>query len=91
MAGFYSPTILVRAALTHMVVTWHTDHSLSMSGNPRESSLKFLLLNPAKHFRDIVSEARAVVLAGGTMHPVSLPQALFWGTVADVGFLPCPI
>lgn len=34
------------------------------------SSLKFLLLNPSLHFTSIVSEARAVVVAGGTMQPV---------------------
>ncbi|KAI4487393.1 hypothetical protein M0804_005542 [Polistes exclamans] len=33
--------------------------------------LKFLLLNPAAHFHDVVTEARAVILAGGTMEPIS--------------------
>ncbi|KAL7306364.1 hypothetical protein TKK_0001788 [Trichogramma kaykai] len=33
--------------------------------------LRFLLLNPASHFSDIVKEARAIVLAGGTMEPMS--------------------
>ncbi|KAI8507709.1 DEAD H (Asp-Glu-Ala-Asp His) box helicase 11 [Branchiostoma belcheri] len=36
-----------------------------------QSSLRFLLLNPALHFSDIVQQARAVVMAGGTMQPVS--------------------
>ena len=35
------------------------------------SSLKFLLLNPAVHFTSIVREARAVIVAGGTMQPVN--------------------
>ncbi|XP_078369659.1 ATP-dependent DNA helicase DDX11-like isoform X2 [Oculina patagonica] len=35
------------------------------------SSLKFLLLNPAVHFTNIVREARAVIVAGGTMQPMS--------------------
>lgn len=35
-------------------------------------SLKYLLLDPTFHFKDIVDEARAVVLAGGTMSPVRL-------------------
>ncbi|KAF2876577.1 helicase C-terminal domain-containing protein [Massariosphaeria phaeospora] len=33
--------------------------------------LKYLLLDPTFHFKDIVEEARAVVLAGGTMSPMS--------------------
>jgi chromosome transmission fidelity protein 1 len=33
-------------------------------------ALKYMLLDPASHFKDIVEEARAVVLAGGTMSPV---------------------
>ncbi|XP_078603430.1 ATP-dependent DNA helicase DDX11-like [Branchiostoma floridae x Branchiostoma japonicum] len=36
-----------------------------------QSSLRFLLLNPALHFREIVQQARAVIMAGGTMQPVS--------------------
>ena len=37
-----------------------------------EMSLKYMLLDPTCHFRDIVEEARSVILAGGTMSPVSL-------------------
>lgn len=37
-----------------------------------QSGIKFLLLNPAVHFADVLQEARAVVVAGGTMQPVSL-------------------
>lgn len=36
----------------------------------KELCFKYMLLDPAFHFRDIVEEARAVVLAGGTMQPV---------------------
>ena len=32
--------------------------------------LRYLLLDPSEHFRDIVEEARAVILAGGTMSPM---------------------
>lgn len=32
--------------------------------------LKYMLLDPTNHFREIVEDARAVVLAGGTMSPV---------------------
>ena len=34
-------------------------------------TLKFLLLDPSTHFQEIVQEARAVILAGGTMSPMS--------------------
>ncbi|XP_062954956.1 ATP-dependent DNA helicase DDX11 isoform X2 [Cynocephalus volans] len=44
---------------------------LSRQGSLSQSSLKFLLLNPAMHFAQVVKECRAVVIAGGTMQPVS--------------------
>ncbi|KAK7891510.1 hypothetical protein WMY93_023473 [Mugilogobius chulae] len=44
-----------------------------------QSSLKFLLLNPAVHFAQVLKECRAVVIAGGTMQPVSdLKQELLF-------------
>ncbi|KAF2848298.1 ATP-dependent RNA helicase-like protein chl1 [Plenodomus tracheiphilus IPT5] len=33
--------------------------------------LRYMLLDPTFHFKDIVDEARAVILAGGTMSPMS--------------------
>ena len=36
----------------------------------KEVLLKYTLLDPTQHFRDIVEDARAVILAGGTMSPV---------------------
>ncbi|KIW10910.1 hypothetical protein PV08_10209 [Exophiala spinifera] len=33
--------------------------------------VRYTLLDPREHFRDIVEEARAVILAGGTMSPMS--------------------
>ncbi|RMD40983.1 hypothetical protein DV735_g4150, partial [Chaetothyriales sp. CBS 134920] len=33
--------------------------------------LRYILLDPREHFRDIVQEARAVILAGGTMSPMA--------------------
>lgn len=33
--------------------------------------LKYILLNPAERFQELVDSARSVVLAGGTMEPVS--------------------
>ncbi|XP_023562979.1 putative ATP-dependent RNA helicase DDX11-like protein 8 [Octodon degus] len=45
---------------------------LSRQGSLSQSSLKFLLLNPAVHFAQVVKECRAVVIAGGTMQPVDI-------------------
>ncbi|KAG0635677.1 putative ATP-dependent RNA helicase chl1 [Tuber brumale] len=33
--------------------------------------LRYMLLDPAHHFQEIVEEARAVILAGGTMEPMN--------------------
>ena len=36
-----------------------------------DTSVRYMLLDPTYHFKEIVEEARAVILAGGTMSPVS--------------------
>ncbi|KAJ8733182.1 hypothetical protein PYW08_001480 [Mythimna loreyi] len=38
--------------------------------------LKYLLLNPAEHFSEVVKECRSVIVAGGTMEPIAEFQAL---------------
>lgn len=38
-------------------------------------TLRYMLLDPTYHFKEIVEDARAVVLAGGTMSPVSFRDA----------------
>ncbi|XP_033632189.1 ATP-dependent DNA helicase DDX11-like [Asterias rubens] len=49
-----------------------------------KSSIKFLLLNPAVHFTQVLKEARAVVVAGGTMQPVDefKEQLLYCGGIS---------
>ena len=48
-------------------------HSISIqSGSSNQSSLKYLLLNPSIHFSSIVQDTRAIIVAGGTMEPVSI-------------------
>ncbi|KAI5813786.1 helicase C-terminal domain-containing protein [Pyronema omphalodes] len=37
----------------------------------KDLCFKYMLLDPAFHFKDIVEEARAVILAGGTMQPMN--------------------
>ncbi|XP_038636561.1 ATP-dependent DNA helicase DDX11 [Scyliorhinus canicula] len=43
---------------------------IQRQGTVSQSSMKFLLLNPAVHFAEVVKECRSVVIAGGTMQPV---------------------
>jgi chromosome transmission fidelity protein 1 len=46
----------------------------SMNEGKRLNWLKYMLLDSTYHFRQIVNDARAVVLAGGTMSPVIKPR-----------------
>lgn len=39
----------------------------------QEPTAQFVLLNPALHFREVVDQARSVLMLGGTMAPVSAP------------------
>ncbi|CAI7576060.1 unnamed protein product [Penicillium glandicola] len=39
--------------------------------SPDDVLLKYMLLDPTNHFREIAEDARAVILAGGTMSPMS--------------------
>ena len=46
--------------------------------------IKYMLLNPSSQFTDLISECRAIVVAGGTMHPLSeFKNQLFVGGGAD--------
>ncbi|XP_033171454.1 ATP-dependent DNA helicase DDX11 [Drosophila mauritiana] len=48
--------------------------------DPVGGTLKYILLDPAEQFADIVAEARAIVIAGGTMQPTQeLKEQLFTG------------
>ncbi|GAA5891317.1 hypothetical protein JCM5296_006897 [Sporobolomyces johnsonii] len=46
-------------------------HETKTNGAKAEVTLKYMLLAPSESFRDIAEEARSVVLAGGTMAPMS--------------------
>ncbi|KAJ5566303.1 Helicase-like DEXD box c2 type [Penicillium sp. DV-2018c] len=68
---------------TTMPVLFHIQSFLLPLMNPSEEGqlffqksqsdilLKYMLLDPTHHFREIVEDARAVILAGGTMSPMS--------------------
>ncbi|XP_034946686.1 ATP-dependent DNA helicase DDX11 [Chelonus insularis] len=49
-----------------------------------QGTIKFMLLNPASRFHDIIQDARSVILAGGTMEPISeFKNQLFIGAGAN--------
>jgi chromosome transmission fidelity protein 1 len=47
-----------------------TNTNTSSKDNTPTLTLRYLLLDPSQHFREIVDSARAVILAGGTMSPL---------------------
>lgn len=51
--------------------------------------LRYLLLDPSEHFRDIVEEARAVILAGGTMSPMDEYKQQLFPFVHSIETLSC--
>ncbi|KAJ5162431.1 hypothetical protein N7492_007823 [Penicillium capsulatum] len=59
--------------------------------NQEDVQLRYMLLDPTNHFREIVEDARAVILAGGTMSPVSLDFPYdYLSQVLDVWKKPIP-
>nr|POE52016.1 atp-dependent dna helicase chl1 [Quercus suber] len=52
-------------------------------------TIRYLLLDPSTHFRDIVQEARAVILAGGTMSPMDEYQQRLFPYLADLRTFSC--
>lgn len=47
-------------------------------------TLKYMLLAPSESFKDVAEEAKAVILAGGTMSPVESPTFYPSNITADV-------
>ena len=60
-------------ALNSLTLTFVVSRCTSfyLAGLFARSAMKFLLLNPAVHFAEVVNEAKSVIIAGGTMQPVS--------------------
>jgi len=52
-------------------IVLETGHGPQKGRRQMAAGIKFIMLNAAVHFREIVSEARSVVLVGGTMQPVA--------------------
>ncbi|RUS17736.1 helicase C-terminal domain-containing protein [Endogone sp. FLAS-F59071] len=68
-----SPLSQVESFLTALTHAETDGRVIMCAGDPadEEPYIKYILLNPANAFRDVVDDARSVVLAGGTMEPVA--------------------
>jgi chromosome transmission fidelity protein 1 len=51
--------------------------------------IKYLLLDPSEHFRDVVESARAVILAGGTMSPMAEYKQQLFPYLSTIRTLSC--
>ncbi|KAJ2951990.1 hypothetical protein O0L34_g4253 [Tuta absoluta] len=51
--------------------------------------LKYLLLNPAQHFSEVVTQCRSVIVAGGTMEPISEFKALLTNEEDRINVVRC--
>lgn len=49
----------------------NTDGCMLISADKSNLSIKYQLLNPSNHFKTVLEAARCVILAGGTMAPIS--------------------
>lgn len=59
------------------------------SKDPAGITIRYLLLDPSEHFRQIAEEARAVILAGGTMSPMDQYVQELFPYIKDVRTLTC--
>jgi len=73
-ATIMSPLHVVEAfvvALTSQSQDGLVTLSIAEHSGQWEPQLKYQLLNPSTHFREVVESARCIILAGGTMSPMS--------------------
>lgn len=69
------PTLTQVEALLLALTNPNKDGRIVISFGTTESpvaSIKYMLLNPADAFKPLVDEAKSIILAGGTMEPVSV-------------------
>ena len=62
------PMLYVLAFLQSLV---RKDTDLKVLVDHKKKSLKVILLNPASQFKDLVAKCRSIIVAGGTMQPIS--------------------
>ncbi|XP_017769613.1 PREDICTED: putative ATP-dependent RNA helicase DDX11-like protein 8 [Nicrophorus vespilloides] len=64
-----NPLLSVISFLEALTYSYEDGRILIHRGDVKK--YQFLLLNPSIHFADVVKEARSVIVAGGTMKPIS--------------------
>lgn len=80
--------ILQILQLLKVFTTPYFDGRIMLTVEPQRSSLKFLLLNPSVCFSEILASARSVILAGGTMKPLSDFENLI-GDTSRIEYFSC--
>ena len=66
-----SPLMLIKQFIKVLSSPFYDGRVLLNIDQTSRSTLKFMLLNPDACFEEIVKQARSIVLAGGTMKPIS--------------------
>jgi chromosome transmission fidelity protein 1 len=66
-----SPLMLIKQFIKVLSSPFYDGRVLLNIDQSSKSTLKFMLLNPDACFEEIVKQARSIILAGGTMKPVS--------------------
>lgn len=65
------PTLTQIEAFLLALTNPNRDGRIVVTYSNGSAEMKYMLLNPAEVFRPVVEEARSIILAGGTMEPVS--------------------
>ena len=67
-----SPLLMITEFLEALVNTKSEARILvSTQGTLAKSTIKYILMNPASQFTDLVRDCRSIIVAGGTMQPIS--------------------
>ena len=77
-----SPLLVIISFLQTLV---NGKNELRILLDQKKQSIKAVLLNPASQFTELVSKCRSIIVAGGTMQPISeFQQQLFVSAGADL-------
>lgn len=80
-----NPFVAVISFMESLTYSYEDGRILFKKHNEKHTcKLQFLLLNPSSHFSDVLKEARSIIVAGGTMKPISeFKNRLFINAGAD--------